>query len=246
MSVWVIIPAAGRGDRLGAPAPKQFVSLSGIPMLARTVSVFDALSVVAHIVVVVPPGDEARCRATMIEPYGFSKVRAVVQGGTVRQESVSRGLDAIDRDASIVVVHDAARPLVTANLVRRVVEVAGTSGAAVAALRVVDTLKRRTEGDGMVVTVDRENLWMAQTPQAFRVDLFRKAVAQATADRFLGTDDASLVERLGIPVSLVDGEPFNFKITRPQDVHVAEELLAANRDRSTPASASAGDPSGRA
>jgi 2-C-methyl-D-erythritol 4-phosphate cytidylyltransferase len=142
-----------------------------------------------------------------------------------------------------VVIHDAARPLVTGSLVQRVVEVARVSGAAVAALRVVDTLKRRTEGDGMVTTVDRENLWVAQTPQAFRVEVFREAVTRATVDHFIGTDDASLVERLGIHVSLVDGEPFNFKITRPQDVLLAEELLAKVRDRSTPASASVGEAS---
>ena len=228
---------------MGAPAPKQFIALSGMPILARTLSVFDAVPVVDHVVVVVPPGDEARCRATVVDPYGFTKVRAIVPGGAVRQESVIRGLEAIDRHASIVVTHDAARPLVTGSLVQRVVEVAGASGAAVAALRVVDTLKRRTEDDGMVTTVDRENLWVAQTPQAFRVDVFREAVTRATADHFIGTDDASLVERLGIPVSLVDGEPLNFKITRPQDVLLAEEVLAKVRDRSTPASAGVGEPS---
>ncbi len=228
---------------MGAPAPKQFISLSGIPMLARTVSVFEAAPVVDHVVIVVPPGDEARCRATVIEPHGFGKVRAIVPGGAMRQESVVRGLDVVDRHASIVVVHDAARPLVTADLVQRVVEVAGTSGAAVAALRVVDTLKRRDEGDGMVTTVNREHLWIAQTPQAFRADLFRRAVAQATAERFLGTDDASLVERLGISVSLVEGEPFNFKITRPQDVLLAEALVAAGRDRSASAADRVHEPS---
>ena len=229
MSVWAIIPAAGRGSRLGGPSPKQFLPLGGQPILARTLAVFDAVPAVDHVVVVVPPGAEARCRATVVEPYGFTKVQAIVPGGGLRQESVARGLDAIGDDASIVVVHDAARPLVTYDLVRRVVEAAGSSGAAVAALPVVDTLKRLAGRDGLVTTVDREGLWTAQTPQAFRAAAFRDAVARAVADGFVGTDDASLVERLGLPVTLVEGEPFNFKITRAEDVSLAEELLATVR-----------------
>lgn len=229
MSVWAIIPAAGRGSRLGAPSPKQFLPLSGRPILARTLAVFDAASAVDDVVVVVPPGDEARCRATVVEPYGFTKIRAIVPGGSVRQESVVRGLDAIARDASMVVIHDAARPLVTGDLVQRVIEAAATSGAAVAALPVVDTLKRQAPRNGPVTTVDREGLWTAQTPQAFRAALFREAVRRAKVDGFVGTDDAALVERLGLPVALVEGEPFNFKITRAEDLSLAEELLATLR-----------------
>jgi 2-C-methyl-D-erythritol 4-phosphate cytidylyltransferase len=229
VSVWAIIPAAGRGSRLGAGSPKQFLPLAGQPILARTLAVFEAVSAVDHVVVVVPPGDEGRCRGMMVEPYGFTKIRAIVPGGGSRQESVARGLDAIGLDASIVLVHDAARPLVTGDLVQRVIKAAAGSGAAVAALPVVDTLKRATGRDGAVMTVDREGLWTAQTPQAFRVAVFRDAVSRAVADGFVGTDDASLVERLGLPVTLVDGEPFNFKITRAEDVLLAEELLATRR-----------------
>jgi 2-C-methyl-D-erythritol 4-phosphate cytidylyltransferase len=229
VSVWVIIAAAGRGSRLGAPSPKQFLPLSGRPILARTLAVFESVPAVDRVVVVVPPGDEARCRAIVVEPYGFTKIHAIVPGGGVRQESVARGLDAISHDASIIVVHDAARPLVTGDLVQRVIEAAGVSGAAVAALPVVDTLKRQAGRDGAVTTVDREGLWTAQTPQAFRAAAFRLAVTRAMADGFVGTDDASLVERLGLPVTLVEGEPFNFKITRARDVSLAEELLATLR-----------------
>jgi 2-C-methyl-D-erythritol 4-phosphate cytidylyltransferase len=188
--------------------------------------VFESCPVIDHVVVVVPPGDEARCRAAMVDPYGLTKVRAIVPGGDARQESVARGLEAVADHASMVVIHDAARPFVTGDLVRRVVEGAEASGAAVAALRVVDTLKRRPDGDGLVTTVDREGLWTAQTPQAFRATLFREAAARAIAERFVGTDDASLVERLGVPVKLVEGESLNFKITRAQDLALAEELLA--------------------
>jgi 2-C-methyl-D-erythritol 4-phosphate cytidylyltransferase len=236
VSVWAIIPAAGRGSRLGAASPKQFLPLAGRPILARTLAVFDVSPAVDHVVVVVPPGDEARCRAIAVEPYGLTKVRAVVAGGDLRQESVVRGLDAIEKAASIVVVHDAARPLVTGDLVRRVIEAAAVSGAAVAALPVVDTLKRQSGRDGAVTTVDREGLWTAQTPQAFRAATFREAVRRAEADGFVGTDDAGLVERLGHPVALVEGERFNFKITRAEDIAFAEELLAMVRVRSRDAS----------
>lgn len=188
---------------------------------------FEGSTVIDHIVVAVPPGDEGRCRDEVVDRYGFAKVRAIVPGGSTRQESVARGLDAVGGDASMVVIHDAARPLVTDELIQRVVGHAEASGAAVAALRVVDTLKRSTAGDSMVTTVDREGLWTAQTPQAFRVTVFREAVSRAITDGFVGTDDASLVERLGLPVTLVEGEPLNFKITRAQDMALAEELFAS-------------------
>jgi 2-C-methyl-D-erythritol 4-phosphate cytidylyltransferase len=202
-----------------------------MPVLARTLAAFEASAVIRAIVVVVPPGDETRCRAVAVEPYGWEKILAIVAGGAARQESVARGLDAAGADASIVVVHDAARPLVSDALIRRVVEAAVASGAALAALPVVDTLKRRGGDGGVIATVDREGLWAAQTPQAFRAGLFRDAVARARTDGFVGTDDASLVERLGLPVTLVEGEPENFKITRAEDLARAEDILAMRSAR---------------
>lgn len=216
---------------MGGGPPKQYLPLAGMPVLARTLAAFEASNVIRAIVVVVPPGDETRCRAVAVEPYGWTKILAIVPGGATRQESVARGLDAAGADASIVVVHDAARPLVSDELIRRVVEAAVASGAALAALPVVDTLKRRGGDGGMIATVDREGLWAAQTPQAFRAEWFRDAVARARADRFVGTDDASLVERLGLPVTLVEGEPENFKMTRAEDLARAEDVLAMRSAR---------------
>ncbi|MFZ5863995.1 MAG: 2-C-methyl-D-erythritol 4-phosphate cytidylyltransferase [Nitrospirota bacterium] len=229
VNVVAIIPAAGSGVRLGGAAPKQYVALAGMPMLARTLAAFESSAVIRAVVVVAPPGDETRCRAVAIDPYGWKKILAVVPGGAARQESVARGLDAVGADASIVVVHDAARPLVSDDLIRRVVDAARASGAAVAAIPIVDTLKRRI-GD-LTATVDREGLWAAQTPQAFRAELLREAVARARADGFTGTDDAALVERLGRPVTLVAGEPENFKITRSEDLTRAEEIVAMRTAR---------------
>jgi 2-C-methyl-D-erythritol 4-phosphate cytidylyltransferase len=230
VSVVAVIPAAGSGSRFGG-SPKQYLPLAGMPVLARTLAVLESSPVIDGIVVVVRHGEEARCRAVAVDPYGWQKIRAIVPGGLTRQDSVAHGLDAVGPEASIVMVHDAARPLVTDDLIRRVVEAAVASGAAVAALPVVDTLKRRVGAHGLVTTVDREGLWTAQTPQAFRAGLFRDAVARARADRFVGTDDASLVERLGCAVTLVEGEPMNFKITRAEDLPRAEEFLAMSPDR---------------
>lgn len=216
---------------MGGGALKQYLPLAGMPILARTLAAFESSVVVHAIVVVVPPGDESRCRAVAVDPYGWKKVVAIVPGGATRQESVAYGIDAAGAAASIVVVHDAARPLVSEDLIRRVVEAAGTSGAALAALPIVDTVKRTGGDGGLIATVDRDGLWAAQTPQAFRAGVFRDAVARARADGFVGTDDVNLVERLGLPVTLVEGEPGNFKITRAEDLARAEEILAMRSAR---------------
>jgi 2-C-methyl-D-erythritol 4-phosphate cytidylyltransferase len=195
-------------------------------MLAKTLSVFQAVSAIDAMVVIVPPGDEAYCRDEIVERYGLSKVTRIVAGGATRQESVACGLRALGRDVTMAVIHDAARPFVMIALLERVIDAAAASGAAIAALPVVDTLKRRSPTDGGAITVDRDGLWTAQTPQAFRHSLLIEAYERAAADGFIGTDDASLVERLGQPVTLVEGHPTNIKITTPDDFQVATELLS--------------------
>lgn len=195
-------------------------------MLAKTLSVFQAVSAIDAIVVIVPSGDEAYCRDEIVERYGLSKVTRIVAGGATRQESVACGLRALGRDVTMAVIHDAARPFVMTALLERVIDAAAASGAAIAALPVVDTLKRRSPTDGGAITVDRDGLWAAQTPQAFRHSLLIEAYERAAADGFIGTDDASLVERLGQPVTLVEGHPTNIKITTPDDFQVAAELLS--------------------
>jgi 2-C-methyl-D-erythritol 4-phosphate cytidylyltransferase len=226
VSVTALIPAAGRGTRIGGARPKQFLPLAGVPMLARTLAAFQSSDDIDAIVVVVPAGEETSCRDDIVARYGVSKATRIVAGGASRQASVAAGLRALGADASIVVIHDAARPFVTAGLIRRVLAAAESSGAAIAALPVVDTLKRRSPDGRGLATVEREGLWAAQTPQAFRRDLIVEACARAAADGFLGTDDASLVERLGHPVTLVEGDPSNLKITRAGDLRVAEDVVA--------------------
>jgi 2-C-methyl-D-erythritol 4-phosphate cytidylyltransferase len=154
------------------------------------------------------------------------KVRAVVAGGPERQESVARGLAAVPATAAWILVHDGVRPCITPALVRRVVDAARVHGAAVAALPVAETLKRGAEG-WVKETVPRDGLWAIQTPQGFRAALLREAHRRAAADRVVGTDDAALVERVGVPVRLVAGLPGNVKITRPEDLPLARRLLAS-------------------
>lgn len=225
MSVTALIPAAGRGTRIGGARPKQFLPLAGVPMLARTLAAFQSSDDIDAIVVVVPAGEETSCRDDIVVRYGVSKATRIVAGGASRQASVAAGVRALGADASFVVIHDAARPFVTTGLIRRVLAAAELSGAAIAALPVVDTLKRRLPDGRGLATVEREGLWAAQTPQVFRRDLIVEAYARAAADGFLGTDDASLVERLGYPVTLVEGDPSNLKITRAGDLRVAEDVV---------------------
>ena len=212
---------------MGSLRPKQFLPLGNMPLLAKTLAVFQSFPLIDEIVLITPPGDEDACRKEIVERYGLSKVTRIVPGGASRQESVASGLRAVASDVSLVLIHDAARPFVTADLIRRVLESAASSGAAIAAIPVVDTLKRRSSASAGALTMERDGVWAAQTPQAFHRSLLVQAFEQAAADGFTGTDDASLVERLGHPVTLVDGHPANIKITTAEDLEFAEDLAAA-------------------
>lgn len=217
-----IIPAGGIGSRMGLPMPKQFCLLAGFPLLIHTLRAF-AESPIEAIIVVAPAEHLAATRAH-IDRFGIAKVQAVVAGGRLRQDSVAAGLREVPASAELVAVHDGARPLVTSALITACLEAARSDGAAMAAIPVKDTLK--AVADGRVLrTVDREGLWQAQTPQTARADLLRRAFAAAASDGFIGTDEASLLEHIGIPVQIVEGSERNLKITRPEDMLVAEALM---------------------
>jgi 2-C-methyl-D-erythritol 4-phosphate cytidylyltransferase len=223
--VWAVVPAGGRGVRMGRK--KQDLRLGGRPILRWTVDVLEATRIVRGVVVVVPAEDVAAWRRRLAR---CRKVRAVVAGGAERQESVRRGLEAVPRGVTWVVVHDGVRPCITSELVTRVTAAAREHGVAIAALPLAETLKRGAQG-WVKETVDREGLWAVQTPQAFRADLLRDAHGRAAGDGIRATDDAALVERLGVPVWLVPGLPGNVKITRPGDLRLARALLAARSRR---------------
>ena len=200
MSVVGIVPAAGAGERLGADVPKAFAVLGGRPMLEWSL---DVLRDVCDRVVVAVPADR-------VAPPDF------VAGGATRSESVRNALDAAP-EASVFVVHDAARPLVTVELVRKCLDALEGYDGVVAAVPVTDTVKIVEDGD-VIRTPDRGQLWAAQTPQVFRAEVLRQASGQAT-------DDASLVEAMGGRVRVVEGMPENLKVTTPLDVRIAETLL---------------------
>lgn len=222
-----IVPAAGSGNRMGGRQPKQFLSLRGVPLLVRTLVALARSRVVGGIVVVAPPTAVERTRR-LIARHRAPRVLAVVSGGRERQESVWLGLQAVPSDAEVVVVHDGVRPFVTGGLVRTVVRAARRWGAATCGVPVRETVKRAREGV-VEATLDREGLWLVQTPQAFGRTLLWEAHEKARRDGFVGNDDAVLVERLGVTVRMVAGPAENLKITTPADLARARRLLARRR-----------------
>jgi 2-C-methyl-D-erythritol 4-phosphate cytidylyltransferase/2-C-methyl-D-erythritol 2,4-cyclodiphosphate synthase len=219
----VVVPAAGRGSRLGGERPKALVPLRGRPLLLYALETFERLAEVDS-VAVAAPGDAVDVVSALAREAGMTKVAAVVPGGADRQASVAQGLRALPPDLEWVVVHDGVRPLVTPELVRAVLEAAAREGAATLALPVEETVKRAEDG-WVRSTVERSGLYRVQTPQAFRRDLLEKAHQEAARAGFRGTDDAVLVERRGHGVRLVPGSPLNVKVTVPEDLEVAEALL---------------------
>ena len=225
MRVVAIIPAAGQGRRMGESIEKQFLSLRGIPILARTLRVFDQSPEVDGVVLVVAARQRTALQGKVLEPYPSEKLLRIVDGGPERQDSVARGLEAVPSECELVVVHDGVRPLISVDLLGSVLDAAKIHGAALAAIPARDTVKR-AEGEVVVATLKREELWLAQTPQAFHTTTLKRAYEQAALTKTTVTDDAALVERLGVSVHLVPGSPDNIKVTTPDDLILAEALLA--------------------
>ncbi|WP_138756308.1 2-C-methyl-D-erythritol 4-phosphate cytidylyltransferase [Paenibacillus sinopodophylli] len=222
----VIIVAAGKGTRMGTKESKQYLQLADKPILVHTLELFQSLAWVKEAVLVVGSHDVERCR-NWVSEYGITKVTAVVAGGKERQHSVYCGLQELSTDW--VMVHDGVRPLVTEEAVRTCCTQAEESGASVLAVPVKDTIKQVNDAGVIVSTPDRRSLWAIQTPQAFRRVLLQEAHERAMADQFIGTDDAMVVERLGVSVTVAEGEYTNLKITTPEDLPWAEFLLAKRR-----------------
>lgn len=231
MSVIVLIPAAGMGRRMQAAHNKQYLLLDGIPILAHTLALFNNHPLVDHIYVVSPVDEIPFCRREIVSRLAFDKVREVVAGGEERQDSVRNGLRSCDAQADdIVLIHDGVRPLFPARCLPEVIETTARVGACVVGMPVKDTIKE-VDDHLICATPDRGRLWQAQTPQGFRYALIRDAHERALADDWRGTDDASLVERLGLPVAMVAGSYRNIKITTPEDLILAEALLRTDEER---------------
>jgi 2-C-methyl-D-erythritol 4-phosphate cytidylyltransferase len=242
MQVFAILPAAGLGTRMAGPQPKhpidkdqssgpppkQFLALDGVPILIHSLRAFADVRRVTAIYVAVRKPEMERVEADVAD-YGFGSKVHVVEGGDNRQESVAHALAALPaKPEDIVLVHDAVRPLIDAATIERTIDAVAEHGAAIVGLPAVDTIKqveRTAHGALITSTIPREFIVQAQTPQGFRYELLQKAFAEAMADGFVGTDEASVVERAGLPVAVVPGSQVNLKITQPGDLELAEFYL---------------------
>ncbi|MCJ7493581.1 MAG: 2-C-methyl-D-erythritol 4-phosphate cytidylyltransferase [Deltaproteobacteria bacterium] len=225
MRVVALIPAAGRGRRMGKEIPKASLSLGGIPLLWHTLQKFEGCTQVDEILPLVPPKEVSFWTDEIGRRSKLKKVQRVLAGGEERQDSVFLGLKAIAGNADWVIIHDGARPFVPPELIERALSETRRWKAVTAALPAGETIKEVSLEKEVLRTVDRGSLWIIQTPQSFEYSLILSAHEKAREERFCGTDDASLVERLGIPVRVIEGSRFNFKITTPEDLILGEALL---------------------
>jgi len=226
MKTAAIIVAGGRGERFGGELPKQYLCLQEKPILAHTLLAFEGSCVDG--VVLVVNGDKIQfCQREIVNRYQLTKVKAIVSGGRDRQESVYNGFKAIEEGSiEVVVVHDGIRPFVSVSLIEEVAQEALRSGAAIVAIPVKDTVKLVSQEGIIRETIERKNLWLAQTPQAFRYELLREGFERLLQDESSVTDEAMMIERLGYKVRIIRGSEDNIKITTSQDLLLAEAILA--------------------
>lgn len=223
----LILPAAGSGSRLNREVPKPYLEIAGRTILEHTLRRFLQLEGLARVIVAASPGRMKQARAILDHTLPGSLASTVVEGGDERQHSIWNALGQAG-EAELVLVHDAVRPFVTAEQIASCCEVAAGCGGAVLGVPAKDTIKRTGDGDRIVETPSRRELWQAQTPQVFRRELLIRAYEKARREDFVGTDDASLVERAGGEVCMVEGSRDNFKITYPLDLKLARLLMEEN------------------
>lgn len=220
-----VIVSAGKGHRFTEGKKKQFLPLAGKPILAHTLDKFEACPLIRSILLVVGQEDREFCLKEIVERYSYRKISQIISGGTERQESVKHGVDAVAEDADIIVIHDGVRPFVTRQMIEESIHAAVRFQAAVFAVPVKDTIKRVTADGTVLKTLDRESLWQIQTPQTFLAKVIKEALHKAAEEGFTGTDDASLVERLGVKVQVLPGSYTNIKITTPEDMMLANLFI---------------------
>jgi 2-C-methyl-D-erythritol 4-phosphate cytidylyltransferase len=221
-----VIPAAGSGIRMKSERAKQFLSLEGRPILAVTLKLFQDCREVDGVVLVAPPGDVAYCREHIVEKFGLTKVKKIVPGGKRRQDSVRLGIEATEGEYDLVVIHDGVRPVIEKGLLKRVIEAAMTHRAVILALPAKETVKEVNDHCEVVKTYDRARVWMVQTPQVFRYEDILKAHQKAVAEGWKeASDDAFLIEEMGIPIKVMEGSEKNIKVTTPYDMELARFLL---------------------
>ena len=218
MKCIAIIPAAGIGTRFGGSMPKQFSEYESIPILIHTLKLFERINEVSSVIVAITPSWEDYTNE-MISIHSLNKVNKIIAGGKERQDSVSNALDNIDKDEyDIILIHDAVRPFVSPELVRKIILTTNEYGAVVPALKPKETIKQIDENGMVLKTLDRSVLCAVQTPQGFKTDIINSAYKKAMKENYYATDDAALVEYAGYPVKVIDGEETNIKITTQFDI----------------------------
>lgn len=221
-----IILAAGKGSRMNAGMNKQFILLNGKPLLAHTLESFQSCMSIDSIILVAGKEELQLCREQILDAYGFDKVDRLVEGGSERQQSVHKGIMELDESCSVVVIHDGARPIVPGHIIERCIKGAEIYGAVSAGIPAKETIKV-LDGEGFVkYTPEREKVWITQTPQAFKPEVIRKAHESAVCGGISGTDDAFLVEIMGVKVKMIESSYNNIKITTPEDIIMAETLMS--------------------
>ena len=230
MRTTAIVLAAGEGRRIGGNTSKIFLPLAGRPLLLRTLDRVFSARTIENVVLVVAAHELVRCESLLRSDTALRDLPWLVQsGGSTRRQSAKRGLEKIDAGTDLVMIHDGARPFVSASLIDRCVEVAADKGAVIVGLPARDTIKLVSQDRRIQSTPERSLLWEVQTPQVFKRELILEAHARADQDGLEVTDDALLVERLGKSVFVIDGERTNLKITVPEDIWVAEALIREQR-----------------
>ncbi len=225
MKCTALIPAAGQGKRMGAARSKPYLLLDEKPILLHTLLALEQCPLIDDVVLLVEHGEIEHARASVVEAFGLAKVSAVRAGGPKRQDSVWEGLKTIADDCDLVMVHDGVRPFVTQEILARAVQGAIDCGASVVGVPAKDTVKLVSAQKQVLETPDRAGVFLVQTPQTFRQAIVLEAYRQAMREGFYATDDAALVERLGVPITVVEGSYDNIKITTPEDLAIGEMIV---------------------
>ncbi|MGD0489285.1 MAG: 2-C-methyl-D-erythritol 4-phosphate cytidylyltransferase [Syntrophorhabdales bacterium] len=226
MRTLAIVLAGGAGKRMGSSTSKQFLLLDNKPILVHTLQVFQECKPVDGIYLVVNHRDLPLIQEEILETYHFSKIMKLVIGGRLRQDSVRNGLEAIDESCDVVIIHDAARPFVSPAFVEKSIFLMEMFDAVVPAIPARDTIKVISKEGFVLKTLERDALWHIQTPQTFKYDLIAKAYREGMAKKLCGYDDSTFMEYLGKKVKVVEGSPYNIKITTPEDLLIARGILA--------------------
>ncbi len=230
MKTSAIITAAGYGHRMGKGKKKQFLILGEVPLIVHTLRTFQTSALINEIILVVPDDGINFCKKDVVSNYNFSKVKKIVSGGEKRQESVFNGLQNVSQEVDIVAVHDGVRPFLSQSTLETSIKEAKEKGAVVVAIPEKDTLKKISDQGVICEGLSRDSIWRIQTPQVFKKEILISAFENARKDNFYGTDESTLVTRLGIPVYLVNGSELNIKITTPEDIVLGKSILKCNNN----------------